>query len=76
MLNSPFCRINVIIVNPATGRDARAVTASMAEQFWKEGQQRVSPESAAQSTADADVSYVPSSLEAIKFLTRALLNYR
>lgn len=48
----------------------------MAEQFWKEGQHRVNPESGGQLRADADVSYVLSSAEALKSLSKSLLHYR
>ena len=65
-----------MVVNTATGRDARAVTSAMAEGFWREGQQRVNPGSEQPANADMDVSFVSNTSEALKSLTRALLLYR
>jgi hypothetical protein len=66
----------MVMVNPATGRDARAVTGSMVEQSWKEGQERVQEDPFLRSTIDADVSYAPTSAIAHTTLTKALLQYR
>ena len=68
--------MNLIVVNVATGRDARAVSSAMAEQFWKEGQQRVNGESGKQADAEVDITYVPNKADALKSLSRALLFYR
>ena len=68
--------MNLIIVNVATGRDARAVTSTMAEQFWREGQQRVNGESGQQASAEMDITFVPNNADARKTLSRALLFYR
>ena len=48
----------------------------MAEQFWKEGQQRVNGEFGKQTSAEVDVTYVPNKADALKSLSRALLFYR
>ena len=60
----------------AVGRDARAVTSAMAEQFWKEGQQRVNGDLGKQTDAEVDITYVPNKADALKSLSRALLFYR
>ena len=68
------CRINIVVVSIAKGREARAVTSSIAEQFWKEGQRRVNP--AGGKHAEVDLTFVSSSAEALKTVTRTLLLYR
>lgn len=71
-----MCRMLLIVVNTVIGRDARAVTTSMAEQYWREGQQRVNHSSGGHATAEMDVSYAVTHADALKTLNRALLLYR
>ena len=48
----------------------------MAEQFWKEGQQRVNGEAGKQVEAEVDITYMPNNTDALKSLSRAFLFYR
>ena len=66
----------MVIVNPATGRDARAVTGTIVEQAWKEGLQRVGADLTLAPSLDADVTYAATSAAAHTALTKALLQYR
>ena len=52
------------------------MTTSLAEQFWEEGQERVSPEPAGRCSAEADIVYVTGHAEALKLLTRLLTAFR
>ena len=66
----------MIVVNLATGRDARAVTPSMVEQYRREGQQRVHRITGRRDAVEMDVSFAQTEPDALKELARALLLYR
>lgn len=70
------CRADVVVVNPATGRDSREVSAAIAERLWADVQSAAHAESQDRSATEVAVSYVPSQGAAAKAVTEALALFR